>query len=68
MEKIVRFKDALGLTAEDAAAAHIDVGRRFQRLGNEAGGRVAQSEYKKVMHGGSWEVTSQRSQKTFQNC
>ena len=50
VEKIVRFKDALGLTAEDAAAAHMDVGRRFQRLGNEAGGRAAKSEYKKVMH------------------
>lgn len=61
-ERITKFKDALGLSPEDAAAAHIDVGRRFLRLANEAG-RGAQGEYRKVkccylshhLHASSWE-------------
>ena len=48
MGRIISFKDALGLGPEDAAAAHMDVGRRFQRLANEAAGRGDKAEYKKV--------------------
>jgi len=47
VDKIVAFKDALGLAPEDAAAAHIDVGRRFQRLANESS-KGQQAEYRKV--------------------
>ena len=47
-EKISKFKDAMGLGAEDAAAAHIDVGRRFLRLANEAG-KASKGEYRKVL-------------------
>lgn len=47
-DKITKFKDVLGLSPEDAAAAHIDVGRRFLRLANEAGGRGAKGEYRKA--------------------
>lgn len=48
-EKITKFKDALGLGPEDAAAAHIDVGRRFLRLANEAG-KASKGEYRKVLN------------------
>ena len=48
-EKITAFKDALGLDAHDAAAAHGDVGRRFARLANEADKRSGKSsEYRNV--------------------
>jgi len=47
VDKIMAFKDALGLAPEDAAAAHMDVGRRFQRLANESS-KSQQSEYRKV--------------------
>ncbi|KAK9831616.1 hypothetical protein WJX74_002584 [Apatococcus lobatus] len=35
-ERISKFRDALGLSDEDAAAVHIDVGRRFSRQRQEA--------------------------------
>ncbi|KAK9829243.1 hypothetical protein WJX72_004725 [[Myrmecia] bisecta] len=48
-EKIRNFKDALGLTDEDAAAVHLDVGRRFMRSRFEAGSQSEVAEQRKVL-------------------
>ena len=48
VEKIRAFKDALGLSFEDAAPAHIDVGRRFHRLSNESS-KGQKDLYRKVL-------------------
>lgn len=49
VEKIRAFKDALGLSFEDAAPAHVDVGRRFHRLSNESSkGSKEKDQYRKV--------------------
>ena len=42
------FKVALGLTDEEAAPVHLDVGRRLTRLGAEAGSREGSLLEKKV--------------------
>jgi Chloroplast envelope transporter len=42
------FKDALGLSDEDAAPVHLDVGRRFVRSSFESGSREATAVEKKV--------------------
>lgn len=49
MEKVRAFKDALGLSFEDAAPAHIDVGRRFHRLSNESS-KAQKDLYRKVKY------------------
>ena len=43
-DKIRAFKDALGLSDEDAAPAHIDVGRRIMRSRFEASTRAGNSD------------------------
>ena len=48
VEKIRAFKDALGLSFEDAAPAHLDVGRRFHRLSNESS-KAQKDHYRKVI-------------------
>ncbi len=45
---ITNFKDALGLENKDAAAVHIDVGRRVLRSRIEAGSRNEDIEARKV--------------------
>ena len=47
-DKIRRFKEALGLSDEDAAPVHLDVGRRFIRSSYEAGSREANAAEKQV--------------------
>jgi Chloroplast envelope transporter len=47
-DDIRQFKDALGLSDEDAAPVHIDVGRRFLRSRFEAGSRNEDVESRKV--------------------
>lgn len=42
------FKEALGLSDEDAAPVHLDVGRRFVRTSFESGSREATAVEKKV--------------------
>ena len=43
-DKVRAFKDALGLTDEDAAPTHIDVGRRIMRSRFEASTRAGNSD------------------------
>lgn len=47
-DKIRAFKDALGLSDEDAAPVHIEVGRRLSRIGFEYKDRQAQFEQRKT--------------------
>lgn len=47
-ERISKFRDALGLSDEDAAAVHIDVGRRFSRQRQEAAKQADKSAQLKV--------------------
>ncbi|CAD7702465.1 unnamed protein product [Ostreobium quekettii] len=49
--KLISFKDALGLGDEDAAAVHMDVGRRLARSRFEVGTKRAQAEQRKEMRG-----------------
>eukprot|EP00803_Ostreobium_quekettii_P003715 evm.model.scf_1083.2 EVM.evm.TU.scf_1083.2 scf_1083:24388-36797(-) len=46
--KLISFKDALGLGDEDAAAVHMDVGRRLARSRFEVGTKRAQAEQRKA--------------------
>lgn len=46
-DKIRSFKTALGITDEDAAAVHMDVGRRFSRSTFEEGTRIEQMASRK---------------------
>eukprot|EP00878_Enallax_costatus_P008337 GHUV01008715.1.p1 GENE.GHUV01008715.1~~GHUV01008715.1.p1 ORF type:complete len:884 (+),score=360.27 GHUV01008715.1:261-2912(+) len=46
--KIRAFKDVLGLSDEDAAPVHIEVGRRLSRIGFEYKDRQAQFEQRKA--------------------
>ena len=48
MNKAIAFKAALKLSDTDAAAAHIDVGRRILRQRAEAGSRTSDVEQRKV--------------------
>lgn len=48
-EKIRAFKDALGLSDEDATPVHIDVGRRIMRSRFEASSRTGSSEQFKAL-------------------
>ena len=48
-ERISDFKAALGLSDENAAAVHIDVGRRFSRQRQEASKQADKSAQLKVM-------------------
>ena len=48
-ERIIKFRDALGLSDEDAAAVHIDVGRRFSRQRQEAAKQADKSAQLKVL-------------------
>lgn len=47
-DAIRAFKAALGLSDEEAAPVHLDVGRRLTRLGAEAGSREGGLQEKKV--------------------
>jgi hypothetical protein len=47
-DRIRAFKDALGLSDEDAAPAHIEAGRRLSRAGFETQARSAQFEQRKA--------------------
>ena len=47
-ERIRAFKSTLGLTDEDAAPAHVDVGRRILRERYEAGSKDTEAEGRKV--------------------
>lgn len=47
-EKVASFKDALGISDEDAAAVHMDVGRRLARLSVESENKLAEMEARKV--------------------
>lgn len=47
-EKVAGFKRALGITDEDAAAVHLDVGRRLRRVAVESEGKNAGADAKKV--------------------
>jgi len=46
--RILAFKDALGLSDEEAAPAHIEAGRRLSRAGSEARARLGQFEQRKA--------------------
>lgn len=46
--KVRAFKDVLGLSDEDAAPVHIEVGRRLSRIGFEYKDRQAQFEQRKA--------------------
>lgn len=50
-DAIRAFKSALGLSDEEAAPVHLDVGRRLTRLGAEAGSREGGLQEKKVILG-----------------
>ncbi len=45
---MIKLKEALGLSDEDAAPAHIDVARRLYRQGFETKDRQQQFEQRKV--------------------
>ena len=47
-QRVIALKDALGLSDEDAAPAHIDVGRRLYRQGFETKDRQQQFEQRKA--------------------
>ena len=47
-DKLNAFKAALGLSDEEAAPAHLDLGRRLYRQGFETKDRQQQFEQKKV--------------------
>lgn len=47
-ERVKTLKDALGLSDEDAASAHLDVGRRLYRQGFETKDRQQQFEQRKA--------------------
>ena len=47
-ERIAAFKTALGLSDEDAAPVHLDVGRRILRLRYEASSAKSDIQQRKV--------------------
>ena len=51
-DRVRALKEALGLSDEDAAPAHIDVARRLYRQGFETKDRQQQFEQRKVKGGG----------------
>lgn len=53
------FKESLGLSDEDAAPVHIEVGRRFMREGFETKDRGAAFEKRKVRQPPPWLVMQQ---------
>ncbi len=50
--RVAAFKECLGLSDEDAAPVHIEVGRRFMREGFETKDRNAVFEKRKVRRQG----------------
>ena len=65
-DRVRMLKEALGLSDEDAAPAHIDVARRLYRQGFETKDRQQQFEQRKVWNLGSdriWEVKPSEGQR-----